>query len=540
MSLARLLAGGTASFNALRARGGVPGDQSATTLSGLFFARADLSKLDLSNAELEDCTVSDVDFRETDLRGAFIHGGRYERCDFRGAKLEGATLEHVEFVECDFTGVTGLDALELNEVTGFGASAAPPAQLGEEPRFVAGHVAVNEALERELEAHPDDEKRWLVYADWLQAEGDLRGELITRQHRVAATSSADVARDDAFQVFVDEHLEQLFPGCADELRGGGQVPELALEWRHGFVVGATLSALNRERAVNLGELAQRLLPLPVCRFLKRLSFGLNHDVTQYGARTNDYGPVVNALISRPELQRLEHLEFGLQEPDIDEDSNEPEALHGWGDLSALWPHVPRLRALRVKGSGGVLGVLDLPELRSATLELEGLEPEVFSEVIAARWPKLERFELWDQGEAVELEPLLHVLSAVPLTQLSLPFTEQAGALFRQLLGTPLLKRLRAIELRDAALPLSALEFLKENLDAFRHLERLDLTGSISSHEEDAVSGLGDFIVLRPPEDTRPVEELHHPGWDDEDEEPELPAEPEAPNADLDIPDEHGD
>lgn len=97
------------------------------------------------------------------------------------------------------------------------------------------------------------------------------------------------------------------------------MPELALEWRHGFVVGATLSALNRERAVNLGELAHRLLGLPVCRFLERLSFGLNHEVTHYGERVNDYAPVVNALIAEPNLARLRHLEFGLQEPDIDED-----------------------------------------------------------------------------------------------------------------------------------------------------------------------------------------------------------------------------
>ena len=182
----------------------------------------------------------------------------------------------------------------------------------------------------------------------------------------------------------------------------------------------------------------------------------------------------------------------------------------------------------------------MPELREVCLEIEGLEPEVFSEVIAARWPKLERFELWDQGGAVELETLLHVLSAVPLTQLSLRFTEQGEALLRQLLGTPLLRRLRAIELRDAALPRSALEFLKENREAFRHLERLDLTGAVPSHEEDAVSRLGDFIVLRPPEDTRPLEEINHPAWDDEDEAPEPTADPEAPNADLDIPDEHGD
>ena len=195
----------------------------------------------------------------------------------------------------------------------------------------------------------------------------------------------------------------------------------------------------------------------------------------------------------------------------------------------------------MKFAGGVLGLITLPALRAVSLQVEGLEPDVFSEVIAARWPSLERFELWDQGDAVELEPLLHVLSSVPLTHLSLPFTAQAEPLLRQLLRTPLLGRLRVLELHDAPMPPSALAFLKANVDAFRHLERLDLTGGVSVHEEDAVLALGDFIVLRPPADTRPLEEIHRPDWEDEDAQgPEATADPEAPNADLDIPDEHGD
>lgn len=522
-NLAKLLAAGTAAFNVKRMQGGISNDQSATTLSGLFFARADLSKLDLSNAELEDCTVSDTDFRETDLRGAFIHGGRYERCDFRKAQLEGATLEQVEFIECDFTGATGLDTLELDDVTGLGEAPLTAPALEETVRFTPGHFAVNDALEQALDAHPDDEKQWLVYADWLQGEGDLRGELITRQHGGAG-----------FQSFLDEHLEQLFPGCADELRGGGQIPELALEWRHGFVVGATLSSLNQEREVDLAALVERLLPLPMCRFIRRLSFGLNHGVTQYGERTNTYTPVVEALIKQPRLARIHHLAFGVQEPAIDEEYGETEPLHAWGDLSALWPHVPQLRTLEVKGSAGILGALELPELRSVTLEVEGLEPEVFSEVLAARWPKLERFVLWDQGGVVELEPLLHVLSTVPLTHFGLPFTDQLEALLERLRGSPMLKGLRVLDLHQSVLQGPMLAWLIEHLADFKQLERLDFTGAVDPHEAEALSRLGDFIV------TGVVQELPESPVDEEFEAPEEEEAPPAPNADLDIPDEHGD
>lgn len=534
-NLAQLLAAGTAKFNALREKGEIERDHSGTTLSGLFFARADLSKLDLSNAEFEDCNLSDVDFRESDLRGAYLHGGRFEHCLFLGANLEGATFENVEFVDCEFDGALGLDTLELEDVTGFAERAVKAPDLEETPRFTPGHVAVNETLEKELDEHPDDEKRWLVYADWLQAEGDLRGELITRQH---------TGTKEEFQSFVTEHLDQLFPGCADEIRGGGQIPELELEWRHGFVIGATIASLNAERAVVLGDVVGKLLPLPVCRFIRRLSFGLNHGVTSYGANQNDYAPVVNALITQPRLKRIHRLEFGVQEIELDDDYNEPEPLHAWGDLSALWPHVPQLRELMVMGSEGILGELELPELRSVNLQLEvPNESETFSEILAARWPKLERFELWDSTGVVELDPFLHVLSTLPVKHLALPGTYEVEALLKALVQSPVLQRLEVLDLnRSRAAP--AVDWLVANVKSFRHLKRLDLTRAVNAEQEDVLSKLGDFIVIRPPDQEEVTQEEPRDIDDDWGEEPDaLPEEakaPEAPNADLDIPDEHGD
>jgi hypothetical protein len=280
----------------------------------------------------------------------------------------------------------------------------------------------------------------------------------------------------------------------------------------------------------------------VCRFIRRLSFGLNHGVTVYGANTNDYAPVVNALIKEPRLQRIHRLEFGVQEPEIDEDYGEPEPLQAWGDLSALWPHVPHLRELLVKGGEGILGQLVLPELRSVTLTLELPEDsEVYSEVLAANWPKLERFEL--SNSALELEPFLHVMSSLPLKHLALPRTYELEPLLKSLVHSPVLKKLEVLDVHDSELRGPVFDWLVANLKSFSHLKRLDLTGAVDPHEEEALSKLGDFIVMRPPDQE---EEHAEPRDLDDDwgEEPDpLPEEakaPEAPNADLDIPDEHGD
>lgn len=539
MALSEELQRGPKKFNARRKAGEIPLDQSGATLSHLFFANADLSKLDLSNSEFEDCEVSDCDFRGASLEGAYVHGGRFERCDFRGAKLSGATFENVEFAECDFADATGFDTLELIDARGLvgGKLAAPEPNappLVEEPKFVAGKVAVDEAREHDIDAHPDDSARWLVYGDWLQSEGDVRGELITRHGKPG------------FATFVQDHLESLFPSFADELRGGGQVPEVELEFRHGLVHGALLHALSRERPVKLGELAHRVLEAPACRFIRRLSFGLNHDVAHYGERRNDYGPVIESLVKEPKLERLTHLEFGIQDREtVSDDQYDREPLHSFGDLSALWPHVPHLERLTVQGNGGELGELNLPALRVARFLTDNPDEGIIDELMAARWPKLEHFELWEFDSEFDLAALLHTLSAVPLVHLALPGMMSTDRLFELLLAGPILKKLKVLDVHDTPFSERSAALLLKNVARFSHLERLDLSDSqLESRRDDAVSKLP-FVVLDRKRALPTVEQYDEPSddYEDEPEDSDLPDEampPEAPNADLDIPDEHGD
>src|SRR5450432_1620723 len=58
-------------------------------------------------------------------------------------------------------------------------------------RSVACWVAVarNEEFERRLVDHPDDRETWTVYADWLESQGDPRGELIALELRFRETKN---------------------------------------------------------------------------------------------------------------------------------------------------------------------------------------------------------------------------------------------------------------------------------------------------------------------------------------------------------------
>ena len=50
------------------------------------------------------------------------------------------------------------------------------------------------SAEEAARAHPDDVEAHLVYADWLQAQGDPYGELIVIQHPLATAPTPALRR----------------------------------------------------------------------------------------------------------------------------------------------------------------------------------------------------------------------------------------------------------------------------------------------------------------------------------------------------------
>lgn len=539
VALDQLLARGAAAFNDARRRGEVARDHTGATLSRLFVGPADFSGLGLVGTEWEDCTVGGADFSGADLSNAYVHGGRLERCNFQGAQLAGATFEAVELVGCDFTGARGLDTLEqldvrADEVKGLGHATAEPEAAA--TAFTPGLVAVNELLERELDTRTGDEALWVVYGDWLLSQGDLRGELVAR-HRSAGTIEGRAA----FEAFVGEHTEAVFRECAEYVRAGGQMPELSVEWRHGFVHGATLRADNPERPVDLGELTAKLLPLPVCRFLRRLSLGVRHGATRWGEVQNDYAPVVAALAATPLRDRLRELDLGLQTELFDDAEDVVGGLLPWGDLTALWPLLPRLERLGLRGEGGELGGLELPALRHLSFECWDGESLPIELLHRAPWPRLERLELWDPTAQLDPAALLSAFAQRPLVHLALLRRPRLHDVLAALVASPLLPRLRVVDLRAGALTEDDVRLLEARREPLRHL-RLDLSGCDAPGLGDRLSRLP-FVAL----DELPEFDEEHleafSGVLDDEAEPEAPDEadaPPAPLADLDIPDENGD
>lgn len=141
------------------------------------------------------------------------------------------------------------------------------------------HIA---ALEAQLRAHPEDWDSWLVYSDWLTDRGDERGALIGLHHRLAAGDlSGDAAAALRFEIYTLERR------CTSHLG-------LNVEWRHGFVVGLSLSAGN-----DVVSILERLQARPDCRLLADLAL-------PYGSIDN---AGVCALAASPALTTITSLDL---------------------------------------------------------------------------------------------------------------------------------------------------------------------------------------------------------------------------------------
>ena len=98
---------------------------------------------------------------------------------------------------------------------------------------LSGVDARNPEFEQSLIAAPDDPERYLVYGDWLQAEGDIHGELIARQ---VAASAGDRELARAAGTVLETNAGTLLGPLAGDLH-----KTLQLEWQFGFVRLARLA-----------------------------------------------------------------------------------------------------------------------------------------------------------------------------------------------------------------------------------------------------------------------------------------------------------
>ena len=251
---------------------------------------------------------------------------------------------------------------------------APPyvrAEAGAASR--RGVAARRPELEALIDEAPGDAERYLVYADWLQQQGDARGELIVIQHRLATSTDPKeiglLERDHAALLKKFE-AELLGPLARYVFLRNSVRSFRTFSWRCGFIRAARFSRLHyRFGAEGLHAAFKRLFHHPSGRFLERIFVG-SYDPREAGSVFGDLGsegpPTLVALV-------------------VGDRSNDSHCIE------PVWSEFPRLRALELAGRaddfGGVIG-LELQLLRVAWADYITLRALARSD-----FPRLRRMQL---------------------------------------------------------------------------------------------------------------------------------------------------
>lgn len=344
-------------------------------------------------------------------------------------------------------------------------------------------AAENAELEAAVRAKRDDASA-KVWADWLQAHGDLRGEL-------AALFQS--GRETAARAFLEENADRFLGD--DDLRLHDEVYDL--QFVNGVLDGLSLrrtNVYNRKGAV-LGDLTRAILALPITRLVRRLRFGL----ARYES-DNDWTDTMRAVAESKQAPFLTSLRF--------DDYHSEDCEISWtptGDFSFAWKALPALEELVIRsGQSGTYGTIDLPSLKRFTRISGGLGQDELDAIASARWPKLEHLEVWtgqdNYGAAATvglLERFFDGANTPALTSFGLVNCEIVHECLEPLARSKLLPKLKRLDLSRGVLQDGDVELLLAHAAAFRHLEVLDLSeNQLENGGERITAALPNAVVAK--------------------------------------------
>jgi uncharacterized protein (TIGR02996 family) len=318
---------------------------------------------------------------------------------------------------------------------------------GEAPKPTESVHARDPKLEAIIAAAPDDKDNYLVYADWLQSQGDVRGELIALQaaNKAAAAKKLIAANREHFYGKLADALDMLerykYRPLGDDTT-----------WRWGYLEKLWISNKHDRSSeygdtvkphIDVAEALGWLLDHPSTRFLRELAVGIVEYVE------NNYVGVAKAIGKRllPTLKKLIIGDFYYEETEL----NWSDA----GDVSPIYKAVPNLESLTVRSGTMKLGKLDLPKLKELHIISGGLDKGSFKAVMDAKWPHVERVTL-HLGESLkfklaDLQPIFDGKLFPKLKHLGLGNSPQGDAIAQALANAKIAAQLESIDMSDGTM-----------------------------------------------------------------------------------------
>ena len=372
-----------------------------------------------------------------------------------------------------------------------------PVHAESEPSEPPGPEPGHPELEAAIHENPSDLEAWQVYGDWLQTQGDPRGEVL----------ALDVAAEQAD----DPRPKEQWAAQAKELASGlvdrwlpkdlvaatqGNRPCLVLTWRFGFLESVTARVDYDHEGPSVEQMLKGVMKSSASRFLHEIRIGLTDAEGETTFRREVLAIAKQGR--RPSVRRVYVGDF--EYPDETEIS--------WTDVGSveeLYAVFPNLEGLKIQGGGISLGKVAHPKLRTLILHTGGLPSEAAGSVAKATLPALEELEIWfgsdDYGgdSSIDLlDPLFQATGFPRLRSLGLMNSEFADELPEALAHSKLLSQLESLDLSMGTMTDDGARILLEHKKAFSHLQRLsvDDNGLSESMVEQLTDGFGTILYSR--------------------------------------------
>ncbi|HEY5936672.1 MAG TPA: WGR domain-containing protein [Kofleriaceae bacterium] len=362
------------------------------------------------------------------------------------------------------------------------AEAAGAGDDAAEPSDGSVRDARNPALEKAIEDDPENPESYLVFADWLQSQGDPRGELMAL-HLADKTKAADKLIEKQAGYFLGplaEHRQ-----CYDN---SGRD---AFTWLNGYIHGVRLAHDHyglpyqdggkfKDKEISLAAILEELLRHPSGRYLVSVVMNYNNDPNE--STLDD----LIAVLAKRAPKTIRKIQIG---DDVDQIS-----WYNVGNLGKLWRVVPRLRLFSIHAGSFTLGTIELPELVRAVFETGGLSKASAKSIAIAKWPKIEHLDVWfgddnygGDASVKDIQPLLDRTDLKKLRHLGLRNAEFTDKLLEVLPKAKILKQLTTLDLSMGVLTDEGAKLLVKHADAYRHLAELNVSDTYLS--KDAVKTL---------------------------------------------------
>lgn len=338
------------------------------------------------------------------------------------------------------------------------------------------------ALEKLIAKNPSDPTNYLVYGDWLTQKGDPRGELVSVQHALSELS-AEERKGPKGKALANRERSILnananFTGVSKKLAQP--------RWRWGFIESVLFNNdddwMDDENKIDVPKLCREVLASPAMAAVTSLEVA----ILRWDYVGKDVATVLKAFGESPYASQITSLRIGPKKGD-DVDVGMYEAGKGPELISKYFPN---LEELIIHASSISLGTINLPKLRTLKIETCGLSKKNMASIVAAKWPKLERAELWfgsdDYGGNCKLKDLTPILEGKvfpKIEHLGLMNSEITDRIAEALVNAPILRRLKTLDLSLGTMARDGAKAILDNAKAFAHLEQLNVNDNFLTKAE---------------------------------------------------------